>query len=162
MKAFYIIFTLFISISVQAEDTWHNYSKVLKSGIVPLNFSGPNGKFQHNAFDYNVIATDNENQKSLKAQIQVLKEIAIPTNRYDKLSFWINAYNFFTIVDVTNNLDEDSMKDIGWKNKHHIINGNKYSLDQIEHEIIRPMNDPRIHFAVNCASVSCPGLKAIP
>ena len=54
------------------------------------------------------------------------------------------------------------MKKIGWKNKRHDVGGQKYSLDDIEHKIIRPMGDARIHFAVNCASVSCPGLKSTP
>ncbi|MCM8536528.1 MAG: DUF547 domain-containing protein [Lentisphaeraceae bacterium] len=162
MKFLALLITLSIVMPVQADNLWENYSKILKAGIVELNFSGPHGQFQHNAFDYKTIASKDENQKLLKAQIDVLKQSPAPTNRYDKLAFWINAYNFFTIVDVTNKLDEESMKDIGWKNKRHLINGKKHSLDQIEHEIIRPMNDARIHFAVNCASVSCPGLKAAP
>jgi hypothetical protein len=51
------------------------------------------------------------------------------------------------------------MKKIGWKSRHHEVEGTLYSLDNIEHNVIRPLADPRIHFAINCASVGCPSLK---
>lgn len=45
-----------------------------------------------------------------------------------------------------------------WRLKRFTLNGKKISLNNIEHEILRKMNDPRIHFAINCASASCPKL----
>ncbi len=81
-----------------------------------------------------------------------------------RMAFWINAYNFLTIDLIVREGQPDSIRDLGtffqnvWKRYHWIINGQKYTLDQIEHKILRPMGDARIHFAINCASVSCPDL----
>ena len=46
-----------------------------------------------------------------------------------------------------------------WKNHSWTLSGMDYTLDYIEHKILRPMGDARIHFAINCASVSCPDLR---
>lgn len=153
---------IFSTFSHAQEKIWDNFANILKIGVVELKYSGEHGEFYHNAFDYNKVRNSLEAKKLLETQKTLLKTTKIPSSRYEKLSFLINAYNFFTVVDVVNNLPVKSMKDIGWKNKRHNIGGSNYSLDQIEHEMIRPMGDARIHFAVNCASVSCPGLKSVP
>ena len=84
-------------------------------------------------------------------------------NPSEALAFWINAYNAFTVELILANyplgsimeLDGGSVWDRVWIN----LNGKKYSLNDIEHKIIRPQfKDPRIHFAVNCAASSCPPL----
>lgn len=79
------------------------------------------------------------------------------------LAFWINAYNAFTIKLILDNYPVKSIMDLDngkvWDRKWIKISGKTYSLNQIEHEIIRPQfNEPRIHFAVNCAARSCPPL----
>lgn len=90
-----------------------------------------------------------------------------------KLAFYINAYNAYTIKLILDNFDEkkppSSIKKIGslftnpWKISFAKVAGNVYSLDNIEHDIIRKeWNEPRIHFAVNCASISCPPLISEP
>ena len=90
-----------------------------------------------------------------------------------KLAFYINAYNAYTIKLILDNFDEkkppSSIKKIGslftspWKISFAKVAGNVYSLDNIEHDIIRKdWNEPRIHFAVNCASRSCPPLISEP
>jgi len=79
----------------------------------------------------------------------------------EKMSFWINVYNVFTIQLILDNYPVASINDIKepWDKKFISLNGEMYSLNQIEHEILRPQfNDPRVHFAVNCASLSCPKL----
>jgi hypothetical protein len=78
-------------------------------------------------------------------------------------AFWINAYNAFTLKLILDHYPEiDSIKDIPsrkrWKAERWEVAGQAYSLDQIEHELLRPMGDPRIHAAINCASRSCPDL----
>ncbi len=82
--------------------------------------------------------------------------------RDDKMVFWINAYNAFTLRLILDNPKIDSIKDISagkrWKAERWAVNGKKYSLDQIEHEILRPMGDARVHFALVCAALSCPDL----
>jgi hypothetical protein len=84
----------------------------------------------------------------------------------DKLAYWINAYNAFTIKLITDNYPVKSIKDIGgtfgspWDIEFIQIGGKTYNLSQIEHEILRKQfNEPRIHFAIVCASISCPKLR---
>ena len=79
----------------------------------------------------------------------------------EKLAYWINAYNAFTIKLIIDNYPIKSIKDIKqpWDKKFIDIDGELTSLNQIEHDILRKMNEPRIHFAIVCASVSCPKLQ---
>ncbi len=85
----------------------------------------------------------------------------------DQLAFLINAYNAFTIELILEQKPKKSIKEIGflrspWSIKFIDLMGEKVSLDHIEHTLIRGSgryNDPRIHFAVNCASVGCPALS---
>lgn len=84
----------------------------------------------------------------------------------EAMAFWINAYNLLTIDLIIQQNERDSIKKIGgvlgnaWKDYHWTIGGKQYALDEIEHKILRPMGDPRIHMAINCASLSCPDLRA--
>jgi hypothetical protein len=78
-----------------------------------------------------------------------------------KLAYWINAYNAFTLKLIVDNYPVKSITDLHggkpWDEKWIKIGVTKYSLNQIENEIIRPQfKDARIHFAVNCAAKSCP------
>lgn len=87
----------------------------------------------------------------------------------EKKAFWINVYNYGAIKIVVDNLPLNSIKDAGtifysvWKKKLIVVGGKRYSLDDIEHKILRKeFNDPRIHFAIVCASLSCPDLAVGP
>lgn len=90
----------------------------------------------------------------------------------EQLAFLLNAYNSWTVeLILTKYPDLDSIKDLGslfqspWKKRFISLLGKKRSLDDIEHGLIRGSgryNDPRIHFAVNCASIGCPALRAEP
>ena len=77
-----------------------------------------------------------------------------------KKAYWINAYNAFTIQLILKNYPLKSIKDLKrpWGLSFIKIDGGKIALNTIEHEILRPMGDPRIHFAIVCASKSCPKL----
>lgn len=87
----------------------------------------------------------------------------------EQLAYWINAYNAFTVQLIVDNYPVKSIKDIKsgigfvnsvWDIKFIKIEGQEYDLNNIEHSIIRTeFNEPRIHFAVNCASYSCPRLR---
>lgn len=81
-------------------------------------------------------------------------------SREHKLAYWINAYNALTVQLILKNYPVKSIKDISspWDNKCFTAGGKTYSLGDIEHKILRKMNEPRIHFAINCASASCPKL----
>ncbi|MEO1035367.1 MAG: DUF547 domain-containing protein [Pseudomonadota bacterium] len=86
----------------------------------------------------------------------------------DQLAFLINVYNAWTVeLILTEYPDLDSIRDLGsifsspWKKEIVNLFGDKVSLDHVEHTLIRGSgryNEPRIHFAVNCASVGCPAL----
>ena len=95
---------------------------------------------------------------------QKIKELSLmdlqKASDNEKKAFWINAYNLSTIKLILMHYPVKSIKDIpvkarwewnGWK-----FNNRELSLDDIENKILRPMGDPRIHFAINCASKSCP------
>jgi hypothetical protein len=90
------------------------------------------------------------------------------TTRSERLTFWINAYNVLAIDLVTRNLPIASIRDIGsflrpvWKHEAGRIGGRAYTLDEIEHQILRPLGEPRVHAAIVCASVSCPSLARTP
>ncbi len=79
----------------------------------------------------------------------------------DKLAYWINAYNALTIDIILRNPSVKSIKDIDnpWDQKLWKLGDNWYDLNEIEHKILRKMNEPRIHFAIVCASISCPKLQ---
>ena len=82
----------------------------------------------------------------------------------EQLAYWINAYNAFTIKLILKNHPVSKIIDLDggdpWKVKWIEIGGKSYSLNNIEHDIIRPQfNEPRIHFAVNCAAQSCPPIQ---
>jgi hypothetical protein len=80
-------------------------------------------------------------------------------------AFWINAYNAYTIKLILENYPLKSIMDIkqkgktAWKIPFAKVGGKTYTLDHIEHEILRKnLFDPKIHVGVNCASGSCPKL----
>ena len=80
-------------------------------------------------------------------------------------AFWINAYNAYTIKLILKNYPVKSIMDIkekgksAWKIPFAKVGGKTYTLDHIEHEILRKkLFDPKIHVGVNCASGSCPKL----
>jgi len=91
-------------------------------------------------------------------------------SRNDQLAYWINAYNAYTIQLIIRNYPLKSIKDIGslikipfinspWDIKFIRIGSQTYDLNNIEHDILRTkFQEPRIHFAIVCASVSCPRL----
>jgi len=90
----------------------------------------------------------------------------------DELAYWINVYNAFTIKLIIDYYPLESIKDIGskiqvpfvntpWDIKFIDINGEMLSLNNVEHNILRKnYEEPRIHFAIVCASYSCPSLRA--
>ena len=86
----------------------------------------------------------------------------------EKMAFWINAYNLLTVDLIVKTGETQSIKNQGslfrnvWKIHVWEIYGRTYTLDEIEHKILRPMGDPRIHVAINCASLSCPDLRGEP
>ncbi len=89
-----------------------------------------------------------------------------PSTEWSKnkeLAYWINLYNAYTIKLIVNNYPLSSIKETHegspWDHKWIVQKNKTYSLNDIEHKIMRAkFNEPRIHFAVNCAAASCPPL----
>jgi hypothetical protein len=90
------------------------------------------------------------------------------SERAARLAFWINAYNVLAIQLVADHAPRKSIRDIGgflrpvWKRKAGVVGGDAVTLDWIEHQMLRPMGEPRIHAAIVCASISCPSLLREP
>ena len=87
------------------------------------------------------------------------------SERSARLAFWINAYNVLAIDVVLQHYPLASIRDAGsllrpvWKRPAGRAAGAERSLDEIEHRILRPLGEPRIHAAIVCASSSCPSLR---
>ena len=84
----------------------------------------------------------------------------------EKMAFIINAYNAFTVQLIVDNYPVKSIKDVGgiftspWKKRFFKFLGEEQHLDFLEHSMLRKdWQEPRIHFAVNCASKGCPALR---
>lgn len=82
------------------------------------------------------------------------------SSKNEKLAYYINLYNASTVKLILQNYPVNSIKDIKspWGKKWVKVGNELLSLGYIEHKILRKMDEPRIHFAINCASYSCPKL----
>ena len=115
-------------------------------------------------FDYSGLMGHEEHMAGLEQMIQQIGSASISQwEEDDQLAFWINAYNILTVKGVLDNYPLDSVLDVtGFFNGiHYRAGGESLTLNDIENERIRAVfNEPRIHFAVNCASDGCPPLRA--
>lgn len=144
----------------------HNaWSNLLAECVVPID------NRNSTAADY---ACFRRNQAELDAYTSELAQISPAIfsawTQNERLAFLINAYNAWTVQLILKSWPElESIRDLGsllrspWKKSFIPLLGKTQSLDDIEHGMIREpgvYDDPRIHFAVNCASVGCPALRA--
>jgi Protein of unknown function, DUF547 len=112
--------------------------------------------------DYKGFKSD---KADLEAYLKTLADNPVQAewSRAEKMAYWINAYNAFTVKLIVDNYPTKSILNFDggktWDVKRIALGGKKYSLNQIENDILRPQyKDARIHFAVNCAARSCPPL----
>ncbi|MBX3490133.1 MAG: DUF547 domain-containing protein [Parvibaculum sp.] len=124
--------------------------------------------------DYAGLKAGKTDRKALGAYIESLEAVdpaALP--RDEQFAFWVNLYNALTVQVVVDHYPVASIRDISispgffsrgpWGRKLVRVAGRDLSLDDIEHAILRPeFGDPRVHYAVNCASWSCPDLAVEP
>jgi hypothetical protein len=115
-----------------------------------------------------VTASDAER---LTSYVDMLEEVPVSElSRPEQFAYWVNLYNAHTIEVILEHYPVESIRDIGglfangpWDQKKLRIEGTRVSLNDIEHRILRPIwEDPRIHYAVNCASMGCPNLQPTP
>jgi hypothetical protein len=158
-KKILLIVSLFLTLATFAQkapshDQWDKLLKkhVNKAGLV--NYKGIQ-KDKAELTSYLKLLSNNAPQKSW--------------SKNDQKAFWINAYNAFTVDLILQKYPVKSIKDIAgklykintpWDIKFITIGGKTYDLNNIEHGILRKQfDDPRIHFALVCASISCPRLR---
>ena len=125
-----------------------------------------------NLFAYSKVS--NADRQKLKAYLTRLQAISVrDLSQDEQMAFWINLYNAKTIDVVLDHYPVKSIRDISlgggffatgpWKKQNMIVEGQPLSLDNVEHDILRKLwREPRVHYAVNCASFSCPNLAAKP
>lgn len=109
--------------------------------------------------------TFKNNKAALESYLKTLRDNPPQDqwSRTEKMAYWINAYNAFTIDLIVDNYPLASILKLDggktWDVKRIALGDKKYSLNQIENDILRPQyKDARIHFALNCAAKSCPPL----
>ncbi len=160
-------FVLMVSLLLSAgnlaaeEPDWTDYQVVLNH-LKP----GVKNEMSLTLVDFQAIKSDN----SLDKAYQNLSSFKLErlSNRDEKLAFYINAYNLLAMKMVADRWPMKSIKDAGsffnpvWDKSAGVLDGKSVSLGEIEHKILRPMAEPRIHFAIVCASVSCPDLRNEP
>ena len=141
------------------------WDKFLKQFVVAPHPSGINRvRYQ---------AVRAEDLGHLKSYLQAMQTVAISDyNRAEQKAYWINVYNALTVDVILARFPVASIRDINispgfltrgpWGAKLFSVEGEKLSLDDIEHRILRPIwKDSRVHYAVNCASLGCPNLQPL-
>ena len=173
-----ILFGGFNSINVMATTTvyWDKSNEVTSQDIDHSQWQyilnrylivGKN-KTEINWFNYKNVT--NEDKLILKQYLVTLQEInPLQHTKAQQQAYWINLYNAQTVQLILDNYPVKSITKLGerffsfgpWDDDAVTINDKTLSLNEIEHEILRPIwKDPRIHYAVNCASYGCPNLSA--
>jgi hypothetical protein len=170
MKKYFIILILLPLLSCgktkhnQEIPTAADQTTTATAGFQSINHAKWNALLQKNVSkngDVNYKAFQKDS-KELQAYLNELSG-NVPTKSWSKnatLAYWINAYNAYTVKLILDNYPTKSIKEINdpWGKKFISLGNKKYSIEEIEHEILRKMAEPRIHFAINCASFSCPNL----
>jgi hypothetical protein len=121
-----------------------------------------------NRVNYAGWAASSADRAALDGYIATLERTRVSTlPRADQWAFWANLYNAVTLDVVLDRYPVRSIRDIRpnlwdtgpWRAVRVTVEGRRLSLDNIEHDIMRPtFRDPRVHYSVNCASVGCPNL----
>lgn len=143
------------------EPNWSAYAEVLKNVS-----QGTKNNVKLALVDYRAL----KEKGNLETAYQQLSNFPVKNlgNKEEKLAFYINAYNILALKMVLDHWPIDSIKDVGslispvWGKSAGDIDGKTVSLDEIEDKILRTLGEPRIHFAIVCASVSCPDLRNTP
>lgn len=162
MFRFLIPFLLLICSTAQAFD--HSaWNTLLATHVKPLRGGVAT------AVDYQGMKKD---QQALQGYLDELAKVTRADfqqwPKEEQLAFLINAYNAFTVELILVEGQPASIRDIGsflsgpWDKDFFSLFGEPRTLDEVEHEMIRgnpALMDPRIHFAVNCASIGCPALR---
>lgn len=121
---------------------------------------------ENTLFSYNKVTSSDSKKLNQYIQSLAQKDPRI-LNKREQYAYWVNLYNAITVQIILENYPVSSITKIGgifsfgpWDEKRLTITNQKVSLNDIEHRILRPIwQDPRTHYAVNCASLGCPNLQ---
>lgn len=162
MKKLLLLLALIIlpmTAQANAQGYENDLDGLLKDHVKAVTANG----IKYNGVNYDAWVKDPRHAKVRDALLAV--DASTLSSKNKKLAYWINTYNVLTIDLITKTGERKSIKNLGstfnsaWKKHKWTIAGKEYALDNIEHDIIRKMGEPRIHFAVNCAAKSCPDLR---
>ena len=164
-----VLFAATASVYASAEEGLHStFDNLLSEYVTPIS-NGTSTQVNYDGFK-----KERTRLNEYLAQLAKVKQSTFDSwSKNKQLAFLINAYNAYTIeLILTEYPDIDSIRDLGsffsspWKKEIAPLLGENRTLDEIEHELIRgtnqstkTYNEPRIHFAVNCASIGCPALR---
>ena len=163
----FVVFFLFLpwhSALAQFDHGHKAWDALLKKHVVVLR-AGQGSTVRYAGFKSDAAA--------LKTYTDALSKVAEAEfkgwSKTQQMAFLINAYNAFTVAKILQRYpDIKSIRDFGnvfgnpWKDKFFSLLGRESFLDEIEHEILRKpgaYDEPRVHYAVNCASIGCPMLR---
>lgn len=160
LRVLLVLCSLGFNGSALATPDWSLYNTLLSKYVVQSENDGTH----YIGLDYSTLGKDPRFDELLNIlQSYPVDTLTEPSQR---IAFYINAYNIFAIKMVVDHYPLDSIRDVGsilrpvWKRRAGTLGGDDVTLDQIEHDILRKLGEPRIHFAIVCASVSCPDLRA--
>jgi Protein of unknown function, DUF547 len=155
----------FGSVSVFAVEGDALYASLLKASVKPDGTG-------YNRVDYTKLVAKKADLAAVVTAFETVSPKSLGAN--DAKAFWINLYNAVTLKVIVDHYPVKSIKDIKlpgsglfgagpWSAKLVTVDGRALSLDDIEHKILRKTyKDPFVHYALNCASYSCPNLAAVP
>lgn len=169
------------AVAAPAPDLWPHWQRQVPGSTIIIDHSGwdkilsrylvTNHPSRINRFRYSAVSqTDRQALNSYIIKLEQIKVSALDSK--EQLAYWLNLYNSLTVKVILDHYPVKSITDIDispgffsngpWDAKLLNIEGEKVSLNDIEHRILRPIfNDNRLHYAVNCASLGCPNLQGM-
>lgn len=167
------------SIAAPKADLWPRWQTHNAKSTKTINhdlWAGFLNQFVQAKNGVNLVNYGGVSSKSKLLHVYITNLIDLPISQYNRneqMAYWINLYNALTVQVILQHYPVDSILDIDispgffsngpWDKKLVTVEGEAISLNDIEHRILRPIwKDPRIHYAVNCASMGCPNLAMQP
>ena len=152
IKAILITLILGVLFAYGSEGKYSTYAMLLEDHVC------------EKGVDYSAYKDDPLREKARK-EMTVSKEQYQGLSEKEKIAYLINLYNFYTLELIAENYPTESIRDLKkpWDRDFVPFKGKEVSLNHIEHEVLREdFDEPRLHFALNCASIGCPKLRNEP
>ena len=153
---------------------------IIVGAIVTATKQIPLDQIDHSAWDdllkkyvdakgmvnYRALKANSGDSQALDQYLAHLSQSNGKGTKEQQLAFWINAYNAVTVKGILREYPTSSIRNhtarlFGyniWKNLKLVVAGKQVSLEEMEHQVLRKMGEPKIHFAIVCASIRCPRL----